>query len=102
MIDDPFDDEGDVPELPEPSAPAKTQPRLPDKARYCKQCGREARIVSNQYGLRAYCGPCKTSWPISRPAFYPGQLPTPPRGTRKVTLMDPEDVVDMSEIYGED
>ncbi len=95
-------DDDVVPELPAPSAGKVSQPAIPEQARTCKQCGGRARIVSNQYGVHAYCGPCKIDWPIALPASCPSQLPTIGRGIRKISLTNPEDMIDMAELYGDD
>ena len=61
-----------------------------DKARYCPTCRREARIVSNTYGIEAYCGPCKKNWPISSTSNVLMTAPNLPRGLSKQTLVEPD------------
>lgn len=75
-----------IPELPAPEQ--KEIPGLPDAARVCPDCGREARIVTNQYGTQAFCGPCRKDWPIANPGVYSNVAVLPPRGIHKVTIVD--------------
>jgi len=82
-------DEDDIFDLPPVAKEVKRSPV--DKARFCTQCGAEARIVSNRFGRTAYCGPCGTEWPISGPVVpqhaVAGYLP---RGLSKQTLLEPD------------
>jgi hypothetical protein len=79
--------EENVPDLPEPEVVLKGQ-EFNVKLRYCVKCGKEARILSNQYGIQAFCDSCHIDWPISNPAIYQMDSPTPPRGIHKVTSID--------------
>lgn len=64
--------------------PARERSSRPiDAGRYCQKCGQEARIVSNQMGVTAYCGPCGTQWGISGPRFIPPDAVMLPRGLSK-------------------
>jgi hypothetical protein len=61
-----------------------------DRARICKKCGQEARIVSNNTGVQAYCGPCKINWPISSQPYKVDLPITAGRGLRKETIVEPD------------
>jgi hypothetical protein len=78
----------DLPELPE-AKPVSAKKSALEVARFCPTCKQEARIVSNYAGVRAFCGPCKTDWPVSGPvaASFPINAP---RGFSKRTLMEPD------------
>lgn len=64
--------------------------RAVDNARYCPDCGKEARIASNFAGVNAFCGPCKKRWPISSAALNPLPVPIPARGFHKETYVEPD------------
>ena len=61
-----------------------------DRSRMCPDCGQEVRLVSNNDGLRAFCGPCRKNWPISSTPMAVMIMPTMPRGLSKQTLIEPE------------
>lgn len=82
------DDDEDAPELPEAEA-ASGDGSILDRNRNCPQCGREARIVSNHLGIRAYCGPCKSGWPVG-PNRSLIQPLIPERGFRRETVVEPD------------
>ena len=74
-----------------------------EKARICPHCksGKGVRIISNQYGVRAVCGPCKKHWPISA-APLSSEIPiTVPKGFRKETLVEPNWEKAYDEISGD-
>ena len=86
------------PPLPEPEVQGQVDPFK--AGRTCQKCGGEARIVSNQYGIQAYCDSCKLDWPISNPAVYNIPPILPGRGFHKVTLVDFSFSGDMGKLYG--
>lgn len=63
---------------------------LKPTAHTCSKCGNDARIVSNQYGVNAHCGVCKTHWPISSMPMAEVAVPIGPRGLRKKTTVEPD------------
>ena len=86
-------------EPPQGLPPVKTDeaPQLTglDKARFCPDCGKEARILAGEFGSHAFCGPCKKDWPIGGPIPQSNFGMSIPRGTHKITLVDP----DISKLY---
>jgi len=76
--------------LPEPQVEVKRGERAVDKARKCKQCGKDARIVSKSGFRQAYCGPCKLTWPIGPAPDLSGPPLNMPRGLSKQTLVEPD------------
>lgn len=76
--------------LPDVDYKAKTHVRGIDAARYCQDCDTECRVISNSTGVHAYCSTCKRWWPISPQAVAPPLPPTPLRGLRKETLVEPD------------
>ena len=62
-----------------------------ERARICPYChsGKGVRIVSNQNGVNAICGPCKKHWPISAVSMSKEVPMTMPRGFHKKTLVEP-------------
>ena len=102
--------------LPKPEGPASL-PSIPDaqqedfshldanidRARICEGCGREGRVVSNQWGVNVHCGPCKRHWPIANSPLKPESPAALPRGISKRTSVEPdwnvafEDDIDLGE-----
>ena len=61
-----------------------------DKGRFCPDCGKEGRVVSNRLGVNVHCGPCKRQWPITN-APLRGETPAAiPRGISKTTRVEPD------------
>jgi hypothetical protein len=61
-----------------------------DRARICRDCGNETRLVSNSEGIEAYCGPCKKHWPVASTPMETVSFPTTARGLSKQTLVEPD------------
>jgi hypothetical protein len=61
-----------------------------DGNRNCPKCGQEGRSISNQFGLSMFCNACKFHWPISSTPIGGLVVPTPGRGLRKQTLVQPD------------
>lgn len=76
---------GDIPDLPAAEGFLEDDPK--DSCRVCRQCGRDARIVSNRLGVQAYCGHCKIDWPVSGPRA-PSLPITPPKSFSREALID--------------
>jgi len=61
-----------------------------DKSRFCPQCKKEGRVVSNYLGVNVHCQTCKRHWPITNSALRP-EIPTSlPRGISKQTSVEPD------------
>jgi len=61
-----------------------------DKLRSCPDCGNKTRTVSNYLGVRVHCAHCKKWWPVSAAPLRPEAPPSPQRGVRKETLVEPD------------
>jgi hypothetical protein len=72
-------------------------PSAVERARRCPKCHRDARIVSGQGGIHAFCGPCKYDWPIANSVMHPNTSFTLPRGLSKQALVP----MDVSKLYEE-
>jgi len=60
-----------------------------ERTRSCEKCGKPGRLVSNQYGLHAYCV-CGNDWPISSTPLRPNVPLSPMRGITKITSVEPD------------
>ena len=79
--------------LPEIDRAAQADNRTAiEKARTCPHCksAKNVRIVSNQHGVNAICGPCKRHWPISAAPLAPQMPEALPRGLHKQTIVEPQ------------
>ena len=92
----PTDKDGAPTGLPEPRlAAVENRTSAVDKARFCKTCGKEARIISGPGGVQAICNTCKTDWPIAN-TIARGQVGMSiARGLQKMTYVEP----DFSKLY---
>jgi len=61
-----------------------------DKARVCKKCGEEGRVVTNSMGTTVHCNTCKTFWPISSTPNVIIELPIQGRGVSKQVYVEPD------------
>ena len=60
-----------------------------DGVRKCPKCGSETRIVANDTGVAAFCGPCNKWWPVSASGTaFPCMPATPGRGITKMVYTD--------------
>lgn len=84
-------DEKQIKDLPDlPSVRITPKAKGIDTARICPTCKQEARVVANNLGVRAYCGPCKTDWPITLTPMGPSLPLSMGRGMSKQTLVEPD------------
>ena len=60
-----------------------------DRRRACEKCGKDGRVVSNQYGVHVFCV-CGNDWPISSTPLRPNIQPSSARGLSKVTSVEPD------------
>jgi len=74
--------------LPKTKEPASEVSAI-DRNRECEKCGKTGRMVSNQYGLHAYCL-CGHDWPIASTPLRPNVPLMSMRGISKITSVEPD------------
>jgi hypothetical protein len=61
-----------------------------NKARMCKTCGKEGRVITNSNGVFVKCHPCNSYWPVAPAIVGIGDAEVRPRGLSKETQVEPD------------